>query len=447
MGIRDCQSEAVRVLQKCLTLCPETSSYVVKQIANTGVSSGWPSVASSVIKLLPQMITEALIDTNHAAVIEALFHRLNDQHVGLGALNSLKRYKEIPLHMGDRTFEYYVRRIPEKHRKLFDLMCSDRSDNQGGRKKKKSDANVYGAIPQNLVQKLSDKSNSHSQGEASESIRIELESTFNISALEPYLQEFLSFMAEFFEENVNIWVVNNMLEILLILQKRLPNQLCGQMKQVVLMLVSVNSEMSMDTKVLVNENFMKLMYICRPQDVVNELFDQLNNNNARVREDILNTISAMMLTFPSTDMDIDHNCIVTAEFLIDSKSRVRQASLENVALCAACLGSKRLQPLYDFVNHLEHKEGTRGLLAAVKTRISRKSLAKLNARGLVEYGLSIPVQLEREHSRRQETEHLEDPDTSWILQGAGHLTRGEQGGNSGDSRLRTSLSFPGHEFR
>ena len=264
-------------------------------------------------------------------------------------------------------------------------------------------------------------------------------------ALEPYLPEFLSFMAEFLEENVNIWVVNNILEILLVLQKRLPNQLCGQMKQVVPMLVSVNSEISTDTKVLINENFMKLIYICRPQDVVNKLFEQMNNKNPRVREDILNTISAMMLTFPSTDMDIDHNCLVAADFLIDPKNRVRQAALENVALSAACLGSKRLQPLYDFVTHLEHKERSRGLLAAVKTRISRKSLAKLNSRGLVEYGLSIPVQLEAS----QEAEHLEtEPDTSWILQGAGALSRGEQGGNSGDSRLRTSLSFPrGQEFR
>ena len=151
MGIRECQSEAVKVIQTCLTLCPETSSYVVKQIADTGVSSGWPSVASSVIKLLPQMISEALNDIDHAAVIEALFHRLNDQHVGPGALNALKRYKEIPLHMGDRTFEFYVRKIPEKHRKLFDLMCSNGSDHQGGRRKKKREANVvYGAIPKTL---------------------------------------------------------------------------------------------------------------------------------------------------------------------------------------------------------------------------------------------------------------------------------------------------------
>ena len=453
MGIRECQSEAVKVIQTCLKLGPETS-YVVKQIADTGVSSGWPSVASSVIKLVPQFISEAMKDTNHGPVIEALFHRLNDQNVGPGALNALKRYKEIPLHIGDRTFEYYVRKIPDKHRKQFDLM-SNNTDHHGGRKKKKSEANVYGTVPQKLIQKLCDKSNSNSQVEASESIRIELESTFNISALEPHLTEFMALIAEFLE-NTNFWVVNNMLEILLILQKRLPNQLCGQVKEVVQMLSLVNSEMSTDTKVLVNENFMKLMYICGPQDVVNELLDKMSNKNARVKEDILNTINAMMLTFPSSDLDIDHICIATAEFLMDPKRRVRQAALESVALSAACLGNKRIQLLYDFVAHLERKERAFGLLAAVKTRISRKSLPKLNSQGLVEYGLSIPAQLEADYNRKQQQrgeaeiqEHSEDPDTAWILQGVGPLTRGVAGagGNSGDSRLRTSLSFPRYEVR
>ena len=451
-GIRECQSEAVKVIQTCLKLSPETS-YAVKAIADTGVSSGWPSVASSVIKLVPQIITEAVNDTNHAPVIEALFHRLNDQSVGPGALNALKRYKEIPLHMGDRTFEYYVRKIPDKHRKMFDDM-NNKIDHHGGRKKKKSEPKVYGAVPQKFVQKLCDKSNSNSQGEASESIRLELESTFNISALEPHLTEFLSFIAEFLEDR-NFWVVNNMLEILLILQKRLPNQLCGQMQEVVKLLVSVNSEMSTETKVLVNENFMKLMYICQPQDVVNELFDHMSNKNVRVREDILNTINSTMLTFPSSDLDIDHNSIATAEFLIDPKRRVRQAALECVALSAACLGSKRMNLLYDFVAHMERKERAFGLLAAVKTRISRKSLPKLNSQGLVEYGLSIPAPLEAEYTRRQQQrgeesqERLEDPDTAWILEGEGPLSRGVPGagGNSGDSRLRNSLSFPGHEFR
>ena len=150
-----------------------------------------------------------------------------------------------------------------------------------------------------------------------------------------------------------------------------------------------------------------------------------------------------MLTFPSSDLDLDSNSIIISEFLIDSKRRVRQAALESVALLASCLGNQRIQLLYDFIAHLEKKEKTFGeILSAVKTRIARKQLPKLTADGLVEYGLIISPHLEVEFAKKH-GQGIDDPDILWILQGSGPLTRGSTG-NSGDPHTQNShiLGFP-----
>ena len=152
-------------------------------------------------------------------------------------------------------------------------------------------------------------------------------------------------------------------------------------------------------------------------------------------------INMAMLTFPSSDLDLDSNSIIISEFLIDPKRRVRQAALESVALLASCLGNQRIQLLYDFIAHLEKKEKTFGeILSAVKTRIARKQLPKLTTDGLVEYGLTISPHLEMDFAKNQ-GRGLDDPDILWILQGSGPLTRGSTG-NSGDSHNNHSLGFP-----
>ena len=96
----------------------------------------------------------------------------------------------------------------------------------------------------------------------------------------------------------------------------------------------------------------------------------MRNKNDTAKEDIINLINMSLLTFPSSDLDLDSNSIILAEFLVDpsrwktikiimyfilflwpiyqSQSninvrRVRQAALESVSLVASCLANQRIQ--------------------------------------------------------------------------------------------------------
>ena len=82
--------------------------------------------------------------------------------------------------------------------------------------------------------------------------------------LVPHLKEFLLLLSNY-SEDINIRVVNNILDILLILHKRLNNYICGQLKLVIKILMSVKTEVRQETKILVYENAKNLMASCQPQ--------------------------------------------------------------------------------------------------------------------------------------------------------------------------------------
>ena len=43
----------------------------------------------------------------------------------------------------------------------------------------------------------------------------------------------------------------------------------------------------------------------------------MRNKNDTAKEDIINLINMSLLTFPSSDLDLDSNSIILAEFLVD----------------------------------------------------------------------------------------------------------------------------------
>ena len=447
IGDQDCQEESVHTVQTCLQQSPTTSFNIMKQIA-LALSTDDDNLTQIITKMVPQFIKEALDDTNHAPVIEALFANLDNAKLNEESLLALMRYKQATK-TSKRNFEFYMRNIPDRQRKLFGVMVKTRENNNNiiGKNRHAKDDLVYGIFLSETVKKLSNKSNVNVRGDGSDYLRHELEEARDVKKLVPHLKGFLSLLNNH-TEDTNVRVTNNILDILLILQKRLPINIAGHLKTMIRMMVSINSEDQLETKTLYFENVMHLMTNNQPQLVVDELFSHIDHKNARVREDILNLINMAMLTYPSYDFDIDSNSIIVAEYLTDPQRRVRQACLECLALHASCLGNQRIQLLYDFITHLERKEKTFGeVLSAVKTRIARKCLPRLNSDGIVEYGLVIPAHYEADYNKKTARAklydpHLEEPDIHWILGGSGSLSRGSTAGNSGDCGHGSQLGLP-----
>ena len=62
-----------------------------------------------------------------------------------------------------------------------------------------------------------------------------------------------------------------------------------------------------------------------------------------MREDAINVIIYALLTFPSTEFDLETLVITIAPYATDQKKRVRQASMECLALLSQCLGPGKVK--------------------------------------------------------------------------------------------------------
>ena len=179
----------------------------------------------------------------------------------------------------------------------------------------------------------------------------------------------------------------------------------GHSKVLIKMLLKINSEKKKETKMLIYQNVKQMMSNCQTQAVVDELLEFSSDDTSRVREDVMNLTTFGLITFPSSDLELDTISQTAALGLADSKRRVREAALECLAVTGQCLGGQRIQLLLDFVRHLDRKERLNGeMVGAVRTRLGRKSLPRVSPEGLLVGGLE-PGQ--------------EGADLHWALKGSG----------------------------
>lgn len=177
---------------------------------------------------------------------------------------------------------------------------------------------------------------------------------------------------------------------------------------------------------------LSLMHVLTPSFYIQSILPFLKHKNTCVREEILNTITAALLNFPSTDFDLIHLPKYIADSLTDPKKRVRHASLECFAILAQQLGSGKLSPLVTALNSVETREGGSGVLKAVQSRLHRKILPRIDDDGLVQYALVIPSESQQNPADIQ-------ADVLWVISG---LNAGfdspELGRRSGSSKRRFS---------
>ena len=177
---------------------------------------------------------------------------------------------------------------------------------------------------------------------------------------------------------------------------------------------------------------LSLMHVLTPSFYIQSVLPFLKHRNTCVREEVLNTITAALLNFPSTDFDLINLPKYVADSLTDSKRRVRHASLECFAILAQQLGSGKLSPLVTAVNSIETREGGSGVLKAVQSRLHRKILPRIDDDGLVQYALVIPSESQQNPADIQ-------ADVLWVISGVNTgFDSPELGRRSGSSKRRFS---------
>ncbi|XP_058695856.1 TOG array regulator of axonemal microtubules protein 1 isoform X2 [Poecile atricapillus] len=160
---------------------------------------------------------------------------------------------------------------------------------------------------------------------------------------------------------------------------------------------------------------LRLMAAAGPRPVLRLLLQErlLRHRSARLREELLNTCIAALLTYPAAQLDLPQLAAALAPALLDAKRRVRHAAMEALAALGSALGPGNAGALLRALEAVELRAGGAGVVHAVQARLARKVLPRLGEQGLVEYGVPSPS-----------CGHCRGPcqppgaDTEWLLMGS-----------------------------
>ena len=81
-------------------------------------------------------------------------------------------------------------------------------------------------------------------------LHYEIEKCVKIQEIVPFLKSFLGFLSDLLED-MNSRVINNILDTILLLQHRLPANMCCHLKLLIKMLLKINSEAKKEIKILI----------------------------------------------------------------------------------------------------------------------------------------------------------------------------------------------------
>ncbi|XP_015485203.1 TOG array regulator of axonemal microtubules protein 1 [Parus major] len=137
---------------------------------------------------------------------------------------------------------------------------------------------------------------------------------------------------------------------------------------------------------------LRLMAAAGPRPVLRLLLQErlLRHRSARLREELLNTCIAALLTYPAAQLDLPQLAAALAPALLDAKRRVRHAAMEALAALGSALGPGNNGALLRALEAVELRAGGAGVVHAVQARLARKVLPRLGEQGLVEYGVPSP---------------------------------------------------------
>ena len=271
----------------------------------------------------------------------------------------------------------------------------------------------YGFVPAETMSELEDN-NWKTRAHGIEELKLLIEGMRDVSILQSNLGEFLEMLTRFVEDP-NFKVMLTSLYIL----RDVVDKVGGNIRPHNELILAVVQTKLGDSKAVIKQLNMQLvlrvMHFAKPWGILKALVPGINNRNSKVKEDIVNIVTAALLTFPSSDFNLNSLPGLIAPLLLDPKRKVRQAVLECFAVIAQGLGPGRMQPLVSSVDMIELSPEGEGAMEAVQARLARRKLPKITPEGTLEYSMIAT------NTMRYSSLNI-PPDVSWILYGSSRLS-------------------------
>ncbi|KAL4613123.1 protein FAM179B [Arapaima gigas] len=293
---------------------------------------------------------------------------------------------------------------------------------------------IFGLLPKEIHKQLLDQKSYQNRTNGVEELKCVLLSMDMWTVPVDNMKQFITFLCRLLDDT-NFKVFLGSLQVINILVQKLDQNVEKHVKQLMAAVMKTLGDTRPIARIEYMSIFHHLMKIIGPQKVLDLVMGQLKHEKSRVREDVINIITAGMLTHPRKEFDVCNLCYEVAPCLADSNRRVRHAALELFSLLDFALDTGEKQSLVNAIDLMKlHKEGD-GLMAAIKARRARRMLPKLTSDGMVEYALVLPKPGERVSASL-----CSGPDLDWVLNGSRVSSgRNQQMESSGSNRLYGSL--------
>ncbi|MBZ3883600.1 Protein FAM179B [Sciurus carolinensis] len=421
------RKDALQILHICLK---RSSGQVLRTLIHQGLESTDGRLRASTALLLPILLTpeDLLLGLDLTEVIISLARKLGDQEIEEESDTAFSALQQIGERLGQERFQSYISRLPSALRRHYNRRLETQFGSQvpyyleleaSGFPEDSVPCAVtlcnsnlkFGIIPQELHSRLLDQEDYKNRTQAVEELKQVL-GKFNPSST-PYssLVGFISLLYNLLDDS-NFKVVHSTLQVLHLLVIRLGEQVQQFLGPVIAASVKVLADNKLVIKQEYMKIFLKLMKEVGPQQVLCLLLEHLKHKHSRVREEVVNICICSLLTYPSEDFDLPKLSFDLAPALVDSKRRVRQATLEAFAVLASSMGSGKTSILFKAVDTIELQDNGDEVLNAVQARLARKTLPRLTEQGFVEYAILMPS------SAQGRSNHLaHGADTDWLLAG------------------------------
>ena len=440
---QDVRRAALRVLHVHMRHTDNLSN-ILETLIQWGVDSRDPQIQRGVISCIPLLIGEEFSHENLFPLVNALLVLLvrADNQLFYPCFLSIQRLNSI---LGNHVFRQYLTRVDKQSQQLYESVLSRNPSADSERPQQREEQTEqhsylhlnelrFGLFKSHLVESALEGSH-EMRTQALESMRAIIRET-QLNQLMLLLDQMDSFLLQLISPSIqehNLFKVSLIaLDIIEILVQRIKTPMTQFLPTIVSLLAKrfgnyllinyhfIDCVLIGDSRAVVRDSVVKvihhLMYSFPPQDILDLLLAQKPSKSPKVREEVVNRVTAAVLTFPRSEFSLAKLCFAVSPMLTDNRRSVRLAALECLSVLAQALGPKQISPLLSAVEAIESTCQLDGLVLALQARLARRALPHCNQDGSVRYVLN-PQHFSGWFSSNE-------PDLEWVMMATPSSTGG-----------------------